>query len=354
MQIGMPLSYAGGFHETVEEIVDHESVGVAHVSMPEVYTFDAVSLLGYLAARTSTITLASGILNIYTRTPSVLGMTAAGMDYVSGGRFMLGIGASGPQVVEGFHGVAYDAPVARMREVVTIARQVWRREKVSFDGKYYHVPLTKEYGGSGLGKPLRLINTPPRADIPVALAALGPKSIELAAELFDAWEPIFYAPESAADVFGAALAKGAAKRPAEMAPLQVIAQTRACVTTNDEEYAAALAGVRDFLALYVGGMGARGKNFYNDLACRMGFADVASQIQDRYLDGRPRDAAAAVPEEMVHAVSIIGTPEHCRARVAAYAGSGVGVLSTVPMAETAARRVEIMRDLVDMAAKPAR
>jgi F420-dependent oxidoreductase-like protein len=340
MKIGMPLSYAGGFTETVEELREFEAVGLDIVLLPEAYSFDAVSQLGYIAAKTTTVELCSSILNIYSRTPTLLAMTAAGLDYVSGGRFVLGIGASGPQVVEGFHGLKYDAPLARTREVAEVCRQVWRREKVDFHGKHYDIPLTPEQGGSGLGKPLKLINHPVRERIPMMLAALGPKNVELAAEVFECWEPIFFVPERAGEAFGDALAAGRAKRSADLAPLEVTVDTRVLITEDAEEKAAAEQHVRDHLALYIGGMGARGKNFYNDLAGRFGFEAAARDIQDLFLSGKKAEAAAAVPDDLLHGVSLIGAPDWVAERVSAFAEAGVTTLNATPLATTHEQRVK--------------
>src|SRR5215208_2285041 len=221
MRIGIQTSYSGGFQETAAEIRDLEAAGLDMAMVAEVYTFDAVSQLGYLAAVTQRVELMSSILPIYSRTPALTAMTAAGLDFVSGGRFTLGLGASGPQVVEGWHGVPYDAPLQRTREVVEICRQVWRRERVEHHGKKYDIPLPAEQG-TGLGKPLKLINTPVRERVPVMLAALGPKNVELASEIAEAWEPIFFVPEKAGSVCGAYLAAGKAKRDPELGELQVI------------------------------------------------------------------------------------------------------------------------------------
>lgn len=184
MRTGIFLSYAGGFRETADHVAELEKMGVDIVLVAEAYSFDAVSQLGYLAAKTSTIELGSGILPIYTRTPALLAMTAAGLDYVSDGRFRLGIGTSGPQVMEGFHGVAFDAPLGRTREVVDICRQVWRRERLTHQGRSYQIPLPPDRG-TGLGKPLKLINQPVRERIPITIASLGPRNVELTAEIAD-------------------------------------------------------------------------------------------------------------------------------------------------------------------------
>uniref|UniRef100_A0AAU1M2L7 LLM class F420-dependent oxidoreductase n=1 Tax=Streptomyces sp. NBC_00148 TaxID=2903626 RepID=A0AAU1M2L7_9ACTN len=350
MRIGMPMAYSGGFTETVEQLVDYERAGLDVVHVPEAYSFDSVSQLGFLAARTTTVEIASGILNIYSRTPALLAMTAAGLDYVSGGRFVLGLGASGPQVVEGFHGLPYHAPLARTREVASICRAVWRRERVVHDGPLYHLPLTKEQGGSGVGKPLKLINHPVRERVPMVLAALGPKNVALAAELFEGWEPIFYYPEGAKDAFGDALEAGLARRDAALGPLQIVVDTHVAVTENDEDREAAMQQVREHLALYVGGMGARGKNFYNDLARRYGFEDAADTIQDLFLDGRKAEAAAAVPDALVDGVSMIGPKNWIKERVDAFAATGVTTLNAKPLAPTHERRVADIATLKEVGA----
>ena len=341
----MQLAYAGGFKETVTQARDFEAAGLDMVIVPEAYTFDAVSQLGYLAAATTTLRIASGILNVYSRTPSLLAMTAAGLDYVSDGRFVLGLGASGPQVVEGFHGVRYSAPLARTREVVSICRQVWRREPVVHDGEHFHLPLTPEHGGSGLGKPLKLINHPVRPSVPMFLAALGPKNIALAAELFEGWEPLFYYPERAASAFGEALDAGTALRSPELPPLEVHADTHLLVTDKAAAQEAGLQRVREHLALYVGGMGAKGKNFYNDLAGRYGFEAEAAQVQDLYLAGRKAEAAAAVPDALVKGVSLIGDLGYVRERVSAFGEAGATQLNVLSLRDDHAGRVADLEKL---------
>lgn len=340
MKVGMPMKYSGGFAETVEELREFEGVGLDIVLMPEAYSFDAVSQLGYLAAKTTTLEIGSSILNIYSRTPTLLAMTAAGLDYVSNGRFVLGIGASGPQVIEGFHGLKYDAPLARTREIIDICRQVWRREPVQHDGKHYHLPLTPEHGGGGLAKPLKLINHPVRPDIPIVLAALGPKNVEVAAEICDGWQPMFYFPEAAWATFGESLEAGRKKRPGHLKPLDIVAGTQLLISEDADEVAVAVDAVRQYVALYVGGMGAKGKNFYNELAQRYGFEEAAVEIQDLYLSGKKAEAAGAVPEELVRGVALVGAPGHVRERVAALAESGVTTISAVPLASTHQRRLE--------------
>jgi F420-dependent oxidoreductase-like protein len=337
MRIGMIMDYTGAFEESVELLTDYERAGLGLVAVAEAYSFDAVSQLGYIAARTEKLELLSGILQIYSRTPSLLAMTAAGLDNVSGGRFNLGIGASGPQVVEGFHGVKYDAPLGRTREVIDICRQAWRREPLEHEGKYYNVPLTKEQGGSGLGKPLKLINHPLRDKIPVAVAALGPQNVALVAEVAEGWQPLFFHPLKAQDAWGKALDEGFAKRDPELGPLDIQLQITFAIGEPDP---AALAKVRDQLALYIGGMGAREKNFYNELACRYGYESEAAEIQDLYLAGRKDDAARVVPDELVSAVSLLGDEAEVARQVQEFADAGVTTLLLNPIAPTKEQRVK--------------
>lgn len=346
MRIGTQASYSGGFTQTAAELRDLESAGLDVAAVAEVYTFDAVSQLGYLAAVTERVELLSAIFPIYSRTPALTAMTAAGLDFVSNGRFTLGLGASGPQVIEGWHGVPYDAPLQRTREVVEICRKVWRRERVEHHGKKYDIPLA-EGQGTGLGKPLKLINTPVRERIPIMLAALGPKNVELCAEIAEAWEPIFFMPERAESVWGEALAAGKAKRDPGLGDLQIITGVPVAIGDGLDE-AALMDRVRPGLALYIGGMGARGKNFYNDLAVRYGFEAEAKEIQDLYLDGKKDEAAGKVPDELVRATSLIGPESHVAERVAAFREAGVTTLMLQPLdgsPEGRLKTVETMKKL---------
>ncbi|WP_433785754.1 LLM class F420-dependent oxidoreductase [Actinomycetospora sp. CA-101289] len=349
MRIGMGLNYSGGFEETVAELAEHEAAGLDIVFVPEAYSFDAVSQLGYIAARTSTVEIASGILQIYTRTPSLTAMTAAGLDYVSNGRFTLGIGASGPQVIEGFHGVRYDAPLGRTREIVDVCRQVWRREKVQHSGKHYTIPLPAEEG-TGLGKPLKIINHPVRDRIPIVLASIGPKNVALTAEIAEGWLPIFFVPERAHEVWGESLEAGKAKRDAALGDLQIYLQAALCITEDAATAQQMLDGMRPMVALYVGGMGAKGKNFYNDVARRYGYEEEADKIQDLYLDGKKDDAAAAVPEELVRAMSLIGPRTYVEERLQAFAAAGVTTINVTPLAGTPEERVSLVGQAKQLAA----
>jgi F420-dependent oxidoreductase-like protein len=346
MRIGMALNYAGGFRETAAELADYEKAGLDIVFVPEAYSYDAVSQLGYLAAVTERVELASGIMQMYSRTPTLTAMTAAGLDYVSDGRFSLGIGASGPQVIEGWHGVPYDAPVGRARETIEICRAVWRRERLEYHGRHFQIPLP-EGQGTGFGKPLKLINHPVRERIPIILAALGPKNVELAAELAEGWEPIFYYPEKAAEVWGASLAAGKANRDPSLPPLDVFAQTALAI---GEDVQGLIDLLRPVQALYIGGMGARGKNFYNNLAVRYGYGKEAAAIQDAYLDGRKSEAEALIPQELLEHVSLIGPRSFVAERVAAMRESGVTTLNVGPVGHTHAERVALIEQIKEIAA----
>jgi F420-dependent oxidoreductase-like protein len=345
MRTGIFLSYASGFREAADQVVELEKCGVDVALVAEAYSYDAISQLGYLAAKTNTIELGSGVVPIYSRTPTLLAMTAAGVDYVSDGRFRLGIGTSGPQVVEGFHGVPFDAPLGRTREVVEICRQVWRREKVQFDGKYYQVPLPADRG-TGLGKPLKLINHPVRERIPITIAALGPKNVQLTAEIAEGWQPVFYYPEKADDVWGDAMRAGAAKRDPALGPLDVMVSASLAIGDDVDDR---LAWAKPQLALYIGGMGARGKNFYHNLATRYGFGEVADHIQDLYLAGKKAEAVAAVPDDLVRNVSLVGPVGFVKERLAAYAEAGVTTILVHPLSGDDREAVKFCEELVGLA-----
>ena len=342
----MSLNYSGGFAETAGELADYENAGLDIVFVPEAYSYDAVSQLGYVAARTQRLQLASGIMQLYTRTPTMIAMTAAGLDYVSGGRFNLGLGVSGPQVIEGWHGVPYDAPVGRTRETIEICRAVWRRERLVYEGRHYKIPLPAGQG-TGLGKPLKLINHPVRERIPIFLAAVGHKNTALAAEQADGWQPIFFFPEKASGVWGEALAEGTARRDPSLPPLDVIAQASLAIGDNVD-------GLVDLgrpaLALYVGGMGARGQNFYTKLASQYGYPDEAIAIQDAYLDGRKDEAAGLVPRSFLEGISLIGSRAKVADRLDAYREAGVTTLNVQPLAPTHEERVRLIEQIKDLAA----
>jgi F420-dependent oxidoreductase-like protein len=344
MQISMTLSYAGGFKESAKQVADLEKAGLDLAWVAEAYGFDAPTFMGYLAALTERVQIGSGILPLYTRTPTLIAQTAAGLDALTNGRAVLGLGASGPQVIEGWHGVPYDKPLARTREIVDICRKVWAREdKLTNDGPLYPLPLP-EGQGTGLGKPLKIIGRPVRPRIPIYVASLGEKNVELTAEIADGWLPLFYLPERAGEVFGRALEAGKAKRDAGLEPLAICAGGVACIT--DQQTADRILDMfaRPMLALYIGGMGAKGKNFYNALVRRYGYEAEAEKIQDLYLAGQKEEAAAAVPEDLLKLTNLCGPAGFVEERVAAMGESGVTTLNVTPIG-TPGEQVKIIEQL---------
>ena len=345
MRIGMMLKRAGTFRQTADDLVDYENAGLQLVAVPEAYSFDAVSQLGYLSARATRVEIAAGILQIYTRTPALTAMTAAGLDHVSGGRFLLGLGASGPQVIEGFHGVPYDAPLGRTRELIEICRMVWRREPLQYDGRHYRIPLPPRNAGPP-ARPLRLIDHPLRERIPISVAALGPRNVALSAELAEGWQPVFFHPERADEVWGGALREGMSRREPALGPLDIMVQA---IVGIDEAEPEALATARRELALYLGGMGTREHNFYNDLAVAYGYPEEAREVQDRYLDGDREGAASAVPEALLRAVTLIGTSAEVSRQLRAFSRAGVTTLLARPASGDHAGRIAQIARLRELA-----
>jgi F420-dependent oxidoreductase-like protein len=325
MRLGLNLGYSGStFTLNLPLILEAERLGFDAVWAAEAYGSDAVTPLAFVAARTERIRLGSAIMQMPARTPAMTAMTATTLDQLSGGRFLLGIGASGPQVIEGWHGVAYGKPVGRAREYVAIVRAIWQREKpLEHKGEHYHIP----YAGptaTGLGKPLKSI-LHGRADIPIYLAAIGPKNVALAAEIADGWLPVFFSPERM-KIYRPSLDSGFAQAVGKKSLATFdIAPAVPIVLGND--VAACRTAVKPNLALYIGGMGARGKNFYNDLARRYGYEAAAATIQDLYLSGKKAEAEAAVPDALVDEVALCGPRERIRERLAAYKEAGVTTLS---------------------------
>ncbi len=351
MKLAMNVNYAGGFKETAKKVVELEKVGLDLVWVAEAYSADAISQVGYLAAVTEKIQIGTGIVNVYTRTPALMAMTAVGCDYVSDGRFVLGLGASGPQVVEGFHGVPYEKPMQRIKEYIDICRMVWAREQpLEYHGQTVDVPLPAGEG-TGLGKPLKIIKPGQeiRKDIPIWWAALKEKSVEATAAYANGWIPIFFMPEKYETVWGADLRRGLAKRDPSLGPLEI---TAGGMTAIDEKLTGdAQKGLLDFardsVALYVGGMGARGKNFYNDVCRDYGFEKEAVEIQDLYLDGKKDEAAAAIPGEWIMNANLVGSTGFIRDRIAAYKEAGVTVLSVNPVGPDPVGQIEKLRAIVD-------
>jgi F420-dependent oxidoreductase-like protein len=315
-----------------------EASGVDYLWCGEAYTSDAVSSMGFLAAVTERAQIGSSILPIYSRTPTLIAMTAVGLDKLSGGRFVLGLGASGPQVIEGFHGVPYDRPLGRTREIIDVCHQVWRRDRLEHDGDSYHIPLP-EGQGTGLGKALKIMDHPVRDRIPIHVASLGPKNVSMTAELCEGWLPLHFWPDRADQIWGQALAEGLAKRPADMASLDIVAGGPLAIG-DDVEHLRELA--RPMLALYFGGMGAKGKNYYNDVLRGYGFEQVADEIQDAYLSGDRKGAAAMVPQELIDGMSLVGDEGFVKDRIAAYKAAGVTVLNVQPVGPNGTADVETL------------
>ncbi len=336
----MALQYAGNPRDAADQVVELEKAGLDQVWVAEAYGFDGVSLLGYLAAKTETVEIGAGILNVFSRTPGAMLQTAAGLDNVSGGRAILGLGASGPQVIEGFHGMPYDKPLGRTREMIEILRMGLRREPLVYSGKHFTLPLP-EGQGLGLGKPLKLLTRPERADLPIWIAALGDANVALTAEVADGWLPILFAPEHADKVWGEALAKGTAKRSADLGPLEISAGGLVAI---GDDVKGLLDFVRPHVALYVGGMGAKGKNFYNHLISSYGWEKEAAEIQELYLAGHKKEAEAKVPLELLELISLVGPESYVKERIAAFAEAGVTSLQVIPVDENPASVISRLKE----------
>ena len=323
MKLGLNIGYSGSAIGGVWPLIEQaDKLGYDSVWAAEAYGSDAVTVLSYVAAKTEQIKVGSAILQMPARTPANTAMTAMTLDALSDGRFLLGLGLSGPQVVEGWHGVPYGKPLRRTREYVEIVRAAISREApLEHDGQEYQIPYRGD-DATGLGKPLKSILHPVRDRIPIYLASIGPKNVELTAEIADGWLPIFYSPERE-EIYNEHLDAGLAKAGRKADEID-IAPT-AYVAMGDD-----VAGCRDLLrpmfALYIGGMGARGKNFYFDLACRYGFEEAATQIQDLYLDGKKAEAAAKVPDELVDECALVGPMDRIVDRLEAWKESRVGTL----------------------------
>ena len=337
MKLAINIGYwAGGAGTDLTFIEEAERLGYDSVWVAESWGSDAVTVLSWIAARTERINVGAGILQMPARTPAMTAMTAVTLNELSGGRFLLGLGLSGPQVVEGWHGVPYGKPLGKTREYVSIVRKAIARERLTHDGDHFQIPYR---GGdaTGLGKPLKLM-THPRHPVPIYLAAIGPKNVALTAEIADGWLPIFYSPDQAGTVYEPLLAEGFARSEEEgkAARFDTVATVQAIVTDDLES---ARLQVKPILALYIGGMGAKGRNFYNDLACRYGYEEAAIAIQDLYLSGKKMEAIHAVPDALVDELSLIGTPEMIRDRLEAWRESAVTTLALMPTDPTSLRTV---------------
>ena len=306
---------------------ESERLGYDSAWAAEAWGTDAATVLSWLAATTTTLKVGSAILQIPARTPASTAMTAATLDLMSGGRFLLGLGLSGPQVVEGWHGQPWGKPLTKTREYVEIVRAILRRETLEHDGEHYRIPYAGP-GATGLGKPLKLMARPLRAEIPIYLAVFRPRSVELAAEIADGWLPIFFSPERARETFPAPFAR---KGGFDIAP--------AVPALVSDDVESARDALRPYYGLYIGGMGARGTNFYNDLVASYGFEAEAKQIQDLFLDGKQRDAAAAVPDALIDEMALVGPPDRIRDRLAAWKESGATTMLISARDETTLRAV---------------
>jgi F420-dependent oxidoreductase-like protein len=318
VKLGLNLGYAPPGTNPAELtplVRTAEGLGYDSVWAAEAWGTDAVTVLSWLAASTERIKVGSAIMQIPGRSPTNAAMTAATLDLMSGGRFILGLGTSGPQVVEGWHGQPWGKPLGKTREYIEIVRTALRRDVVEHHGEHYRIPYDGP-GATGLGKPLKLMLRPRRPDIPIYLAAIGPKNVALAAEIADGWLPIFVDPERFDDAFGPSLA--GAKEGFE------IAATVSVLVGDDVE--SLRNSLKPYLALYIGGMGAKGRNFYNSLVRRYGWEAEAERIQELYLGGHPREAIAAVPDELVDAISLIGPKERIRERLEAWKQTPVTTL----------------------------
>jgi F420-dependent oxidoreductase-like protein len=341
MRLGLNLGYQTAWTTPGDHLAlaqEAERLGFSVVWAAEAYGSDSPSMLAWIAGQTSRIDVGSAVMQIPARTPAMTAMTAATIDLASGGRFRLGLGVSGPQVSEGWHGVRFAKPLARTREYVQIVRMALARQTVAFSGEYYTLPLP-----DGPGKALRLTLHPAREHLPIYLAAVGPRNLELAGEIADGWLAIFFSPEHAAEHL-AHVAAGRAKAGLTLDGFDVVASVPV-VTGDDVSSCAEL--VRWYAALYVGGMGSREQNFYNQLAARMGYAEAAREVQDLYLAKRHRDAAAAVPLEFIDRTSLLGPVERIAEGMRRYAGAGVSTLAVSLFAADADSGVATLRQVAD-------
>lgn len=350
MKLSMMLNYAGGFHAAVDNVVELEKAGLDVVWVAEAYSADAISQVGYLAAKTQRVEIGTGIVNVYSRTAALMAMTAAGCDYVSNGRFILGLGASGPQVIEGFHGVPYDKPMVRIKEYIEACRMIWAREQpFQMNGETVKVPLP-DGQGTGLGKPLKIIKPGQeiRKDIPIWWASLMGLSVAATAQYANGWLPIFFDPDKFQKVWGEDLKKGTAKRDPALGRLNISAGGMVAIdeSLTGDAQKKILDYARPNAALYIGGMGARDKNFYNTICRKYGYEKEAGEIQDLYLSGKKDEAAAAVPHDLLANSNLVGPKSYVKERIAAYKEAGVTVLSVNPIGPDAVKTVETLKELI--------
>ncbi|GLZ28246.1 LLM class F420-dependent oxidoreductase [Lentzea sp. NBRC 105346] len=336
MRLGLNLGYwgAGNDADNLELAKEADRLGYSVVWAAEAYGSDAPTVLSWVAAQTERIDVGSAIFQIPARTPAMAAMTAATLDTLSGGRFRMGLGVSGPQVSEGWHGVRFDKPLARTREYVDIVRLALTRQKVRYEGKHYTLPLP-----DGPGKALQLTVHPVREYIPIYLAAVGPKNLELTGEIADGWLAVFFSPEHSADSI-ASVKAGREKIGKTMDGFDVVPTAPLIV---GDDWKACADPVRAYAALYVGGMGSRQQNFYNNLACRMGFEAEAAEVQEKYLARDYQGAMAALPVEFLDATSLLGPKERIADKMKALAAAGVTTLSVSPMLQDLEQGIAALR-----------
>ncbi len=343
MKLGVHVGYWGlgmGAQDQLEVVQEAERLGFDSAWSAEAYGSDAATVLAWLAAGTRTIRLGSAIFQMPGRSPAMTAMTAATIDQLSGGRMLLGIGSSGPQVAEGWHGQRFGRQLQRTREYVAVVRQALARERLEFHGETIELPLP-----DGPGKPLKLTISPVQERIPIYLAAIGPRNTALAGEIADGWLPTFFSPEHVA-VLRALLQEGADRAGRDLESFDIAPSVQLYVS-DDREAARDL--MRPMLALYIGGMGSRKQNFYNQLVGRYGFEDAAHEVQDLYLDGRREEAAAALPDALIDMVTLCGPRDVVRDRLAAFRDAGVGTLVIIPMAFDRAGRIDQLRAAAELA-----
>jgi F420-dependent oxidoreductase-like protein len=342
MRLGLNVGYWGlGFtaEQQLEAVREAESLGFDSVWAAEAYGSDTATVLAWLAAQTEKIKIGSAIFQIPARSPAMTAMTAATLDIISNGRMLLGIGSSGPQVAEGWHGQRFPKQLQRTREYVAIVRKALARERLEFDGEEYTLPLPE-----GPGKALKLMISPVQESIPIYLAAIGPKNTQLCGEIADGWLPIFFSPENVAE-FRSLLEEGAGRAGRAIDNGFDIAPSVNVCITDDVDGARNL--MRPFIALYVGGMGSKKQNFYNALMRRYGFEEEADVVQDLYLEGKKDEAAAALPVELIDQVCLVGPKEQVAERLGVYRDAGVGSLIITPVAFDQESRSKMMRDVVE-------
>lgn len=327
MNLGLNIGYFGtAISDNFGLISAAEEMGYDSVWTAEAYGADALTPLAWIAAKTERIKVGSAVFQMPARTPAMTAMTATTLDIMSNGRFLLGLGVSGPQVVEGWHGRPFGKPLQITREYVAILRRILARdEPVEYDGTYYQLPYRGE-DATGLGKPLKIMMKPKNPNMPILIAAIGPKNVELTAEIADGWLPVFFSPERSASIYQPLLDAGF-DRSGETAKAErfKIVPTVSAIVTDDLD--AGRLQMKPFLALYIGGMGAKGRNFYNDLACRYGYEQEAEQIQDLYLAGKKMEATLAVPDALVDETCLVGSSDRIKDRLAAWREAGVSTLN---------------------------